>query len=83
MIKFAKEKEAASKIMEAMKSGDEAKIQEALNAEQAKMQQFHNSISEQVMQDFEDVKASNDAAILAQRGYRQLTTKETKWYQKA
>lgn len=75
MIKFAKEKEAASKIMEAMKSGDEAKIQEA-------WEEFHNSISEQVMQDFEDVKASNDAAILAQRGYRQLTTKETKWYQK-
>ena len=63
MIKFAKEKEAASKIMEAMKSGDEAKIQEA-------WEEFHNSVSEQVMQDFEEVKASNDAAILAQRGYR-------------
>lgn len=75
MIKFASEKEAAKILMEAMKSGDEAKIQEA-------WQGFHDSVAEQVMADFEDVKASNDAAILAQRGYRQLTSTETKWYQK-
>lgn len=75
MIKFANEKEQATKIMEAMKSGDEAKITEA-------WQGFHKAVAEQVMADFEDVKASNDAAILAQRGYRQLTTKETKWYEK-
>jgi hypothetical protein len=75
MIKFANEKEATKAIVEAMKSGDEAKIHEA-------WQGLHNSIAKQVMEDFEDVKASNDAAILAQRGYRQLTSKETKWYQK-
>lgn len=75
MIKFAKEKEAASAIMEAMKSNDETKIQQA-------WEQFHESVAAQVMADFEDVKASNDAVILAQRGYRQLTTKETKWYEK-
>lgn len=75
MIKFAKEKEAASKIMEAMKSGDEKAMQEAWQA-------FHDSVAEQIMQDFEEIKASNDAAILAQRGYRQLTSQENKWYQK-
>lgn len=75
MIKFAKEKEAASAIMEAMKSNDDVKLQQA-------WEQFHNSVAEQVMADFEEIKASNDAAILAQRGYRQLTSKETKWYER-
>lgn len=75
MIKFANEKEAAAKIMEAMKSGDEA-------AQQQAWQDFHDSVAAKIMEDFEDVKASNDAAILAQRGYRQLTSKETKWYEK-
>lgn len=75
MIKFAKEKETTAAIVEAMKSGDEAKVQEAFA-------NFYNSVAEQIMADVEDVKASNDSAILAQRGYRQLTSKETKWYQK-
>lgn len=75
MIKFAKEKEAVSAIMEAMKSNDENKLAEAWNG-------FHESVAETVMADFEELKASNDAAILAQRGYRQLTSKETKWYEK-
>lgn len=75
MIKFTKEKEAASMIMEAMKSGDEKAMQEAWQA-------FHDSVAEEVKQDFEEIKASNDSAILAQRGYRQLTSQETKWYQK-
>lgn len=75
MIKFANEKEAASAIMEAMKANDEVKLEQA-------WQQFHESVAETVMADFEDLKASNDAAILAQRGYRQLTSKETKWYEK-
>ena len=34
------------------------------------------------MADFADLQESNDAAILSQRGYRQLTSKETAWYQK-
>lgn len=75
MIKFANEKEAATAIMEAMKTNDEAKITAA-------WEQFHESVAKQVMEDFDEVKASNDAAILAQRGYRQLTTSETKWYEK-
>lgn len=75
MITFANEKQAVMSIMEAMKANDETKLEKAWT-------EFHESIAETVMQDFEDLKASNDAAILAQRGYRQLTSKETKWYEK-
>ena len=74
-INFTKEKDASVKIMEAMKSGDEAEMQKA-------WQGFHASIAEQIMSDFEEVQQSNDAAVLAQRGYRQLTSAENKWYQK-
>ena len=75
MIKFANHGEATQKLAEAMKSGDEAKIQEAWN-------EFHNSVVEKVKADFVELQETNDAAVLAQRGYRQLTSKETKWYQK-
>lgn len=75
MIKFGKEKEHINQLMDALKSNDEAKIQEAGNA-------VCTAIAEQVKADFEDLQQSHDAAVLAQRGYRQLTSKETKWYQK-
>lgn len=75
MIKFANEKECSKALMEAMKSGDETKIQEA-------WAEFHNSVVEQVKQDSEEIINSNDSVILAQRGYRQLTHKEVKWYEK-
>lgn len=75
MIKFANQNEATVKLAAAMKSGDETKIQEAWN-------EFHNSVAEQVKADFAELQESQDAAVLAQRGYRQLTSKETKWYQK-
>ena len=75
MITFENEKAASAKIVEAMQSGDKEKMKQAWAA-------FHKSIADQVMEDFEAVQASNDSAILAQRGYRQLTSAETKWYQK-
>jgi HK97 family phage major capsid protein len=75
MKKFANEQKNLAEIVEAMKSGDEAKVQAA-------WKDFHDSIAESVRKDFEEIQESNDAAILAQRGYRQLTGKETKWYQK-
>ena len=75
MIKFANQSEATEKLAAAMKSGDEAKIQEAWN-------DFHTSVVEQVKADFTELQESKDAAVLAQRGYRQLTSKETAWYQK-
>lgn len=75
MIKFAKERECVTALMEAMKSGDE-------NAQREAWQSFHDSITATIMADVEDVKASQDATILASRGYRQLTTAETAWYSK-
>lgn len=74
-VKFSYEKESMNKIVAAMKSGDETEIQQA-------WADFHKAVVEQVKADFEEVQESNDAAVLAQRGYRQLTSKENKWYQK-
>ncbi len=75
MIKFANENAVSQKLAAAMKSGDEQKIQEAWS-------EFHASVAEQVKADFAEIQESKDSAILAQRGYRQLTSKETAWYQK-
>lgn len=75
MIKFANEKECINQLVSAMKSGDE-------NAQQKAWEALHDSIAEQIKADFTDIQESHDAAVLAQRGYRQLTSKENKWYQK-
>ena len=75
MLKFANEKESINQLVTAMKNGNEAEIQQAWEG-------LHDSIANQVKADFEDLQASHDSAILAQRGYRQLTSKETKWYQR-
>lgn len=75
MIKFANEKECINQLVTAMKSGDETAQQNAWAA-------LHDSIAEQVRADFADLQESHDSAVLAQRGYRQLTSKETKFYQR-
>ena len=75
MIKFANEKECINQLVSAMKSGDDKEMQKA-------WENLHDSIAEQVKADFTDLQESHDAAVLAQRGYRQLTSKEKKWYQK-
>ena len=75
MIKFANEKECINQLVSAMKSGDDKEMQKAWES-------LHDSIAEQVKADFTDLQESHDAAVLAQRGYRQLTSKEKKWYQK-
>ena len=74
-IKFNNEKVYAQQLTEAMQSNDQEKINKAWES-------FHDSIAESVRQDFEEAMQSNDSAILAQRGFRQLTAKETKWYEK-
>lgn len=74
-IKLSTEKECMNKIVAAMKSGDENEIKQA-------WQEFRESVAEQIKADFAEVQASNDDAVLAQRGYRQLTSKEKKWYEK-
>ena len=75
MLKFANEKESINQLVTAMKSGNEEEIQQAWAG-------LHDSIANKVKEDFADLQESHDSAILAQRGYRQLTSKETKWYQK-
>ena len=74
-IKFNNEQGYAQQLMTAMQSNDQEQITSAWQA-------FHDSIAENVRQDFEAVRDSNDSAILAQRGFRQLTAKEKAWYQK-
>jgi HK97 family phage major capsid protein len=74
-ITFNKEQNSIHQLMQAIESNDESQMQTA-------WQGFHDSIAEQVRQDFEAVRDSNDAAVLAQRGFRQLTSKETAWYQR-
>lgn len=74
-MKFGKEKEAALQLSIAMKNGDENEIKQAWT-------DFHASVVEQIKYDFAEVQASNDTAVLAQRGYRQLTSKEKAFYQK-
>lgn len=75
MIKLADNKETINALVEAQKTGDEAKMQKAWG-------EFHNSIAEKVKADFLELQETHDADILATRGYRQLTSKETKWYQR-
>lgn len=75
MIKFANEKTATDGLMAAMKSGDEAKMKKAWN-------EFHDSIAQQVINDFREYQKTEDKQLLVQRGYRQLTSRETAWYQK-
>lgn len=75
MIQFKNQKQVAEGIVEAMKSGDEERMKQAWG-------DFHQALSEQIEQDFEEVRNTNDAAVLAQRGYRQLTSRETNWYNK-
>ena len=75
MFEITENKQVFNDIVQAMKSGDEKAAQSAWAA-------FHDSIAAKVRKDFAELQESNDAVILAQRGYRQLTDKENKWYQK-
>lgn len=75
MKKFDKDNAHIKQMVEALKANDDA-------AMQAAWQGFHESITAQILEDIADYKESADAAILAQRGYRQLTSKEKAWYQK-
>lgn len=68
-----RQKEAIVALQAAMKSGDESAAKQA-------WEQFHESVVESVKNDYE--MAAGDRAALAQRGYRQLTSKETEFYQK-
>lgn len=57
-------------------AGDDAKaVEEALV-------DMQTAIHDSVVQEYHDAIASNDKAILAQRGFRQLTSNETEYYNK-
>ena len=75
MIKITNEKESANALMNAFKSGDENEIKQAWEG-------FHNSIVESVKAEYEELKDVTDKQVLAQRGVRQLTNAETKFYEK-
>jgi len=67
--------DVALQMTQAMKENDEAKVTAAWD-------KFQRAVADEVKADFEELKASNDKSILSQRGYRQLTVEETKFYQK-
>lgn len=67
-------RKAASNLAQAFAGDDTAAVEEAF----VEMQM---AISESVAQEYRDAVASNDAVILAQRGFRQLTSEETEYYQ--
>ena len=74
-MKLVEEKNTASSIMEALKTGDETKVEQAVK-------ELHESLSAKLLEDFNDVVKQNDKSILTQRGYRNLTSEETAFYEK-
>lgn len=67
------QKDAVAALQKAMTGGTEEEIKQAWEG-------FQQSIIDVVKQDFEE--AHGNQAILAQRGYRQLTPQETNYYNK-
>lgn len=69
-----KKKVALEKVISATKSGDEAEAKEGLEA-------FYEAIYNNIKSDFDAFQESQDERVLAQRGYRQLTSEEKKFYE--
>lgn len=67
--------EILQKINQAVKDGDEQAFSTAFT-------EFAESIQQAILADAKELIASNDANVLAQRGVRQLTSEEMKYYQK-
>lgn len=66
------EQKTASNLMSALKTNDEKQIEQA-------WQEFHNSVVQTCLEDY---KETTDTNVLAQRGIRQLTSKEVNFYEK-
>lgn len=45
------------------------------------LQKFAEGVQERILKEYEDLRGNNDTAILAQRGVRQLTSDEKKFYE--
>jgi len=65
---------AASNLAQAFMGEDTAAVEQGFI-------ELQTAIHDSVKQEYEDAIASNDRVILAQRGFRQLTTEETEYYQ--
>ena len=72
-MSLIKTTKSASKIAEAFQSGDPKQMESAWDA-------FGNEIAESIRADFELYSQSKDDQVLANRGYRTLTAKESAWY---
>lgn len=64
----------AQMFADAMQSGDNAQLADAWNASMS-------AIAQSIRADFEIAQRGADAAVLSQRGYRQLTAAENKFYE--
>ena len=72
-MSLIKTTKSASKIAEAFQSGDAKQMESAWDA-------FGNEIAESIRADFNLYSQSKDDQVLANRGYRTLTAKESSWY---
>ena len=72
-MSLIKTTKSASKIAEAFQSGDAKQMESAWDA-------FGNEIAESIRADFDLYNQSKDDQVLASRGYRTLTAKESSWY---
>ena len=64
---------AASQIVAAMNSGDQNEMVQAWEV-------FGEEVADNIRRDFEQFRETKDNSVLAQRGYRVLTTAEQAWY---
>ncbi|SFJ33336.1 phage major capsid protein, HK97 family [Terrisporobacter glycolicus] len=73
--KKLKQQEVAAALQSAMTGGNEEEIKQA-------WVQFQEAVTEDIKTDFLEYQATQDKSILSQRGYRQLTSAEEKYYEK-
>lgn len=71
--KKLKQQEVATKMQTVLTGGNEEEIKQAWI-------EFQNAIVEDIKSDFEEYQQTQDKTILKDRGYRQLTIAEEKWY---
>lgn len=67
-------RQAVRDLAQAFASDDAEQVEAALDA-------YRATIMEDVSEQYRQAVASNDSAILAQRGFRQLTSRETAYYE--
>lgn len=73
--KKLKQQEVAAKMQSALAGGNEEEIKQAWT-------QFQEAVVEDIKADFLEYQVTQDKTILVQRGYRQLTSAEEKYYQR-